>query len=80
MMNIKQLTMQLNSFKKYAVKHSCPLVEAIEDREWPLTYGEIATMLELAGERTENNISLCRPDSDADVYAFQIEQTEETNQ
>ena len=66
-----------NCFRRYAERYEVTLIEAIQDRDEPLSASEIMRVLQVLGiEATEANIRECRPHSDAAVVAYETELSE----
>lgn len=57
---------QSNVFVQYATKHKTTLVEAIQDRDWPMNAEQIAVeWFNATGEKiSAEDLQACRPDSE----------------
>lgn len=73
-MDAKSIKCEAEIHRKYAAKYNCTLLEAIADRDWPLTSNEISDILtELGILPTAANVAACRPHSDAALAAHRAE-------
>lgn len=60
-----------NQSTQYAVRYNCSLIEAIADRDYPVSRTEVIETLKLLNiPTTDDNVAKCRPDDAESISAY----------